>query len=511
MFAKEDVKKRVIDFLILFVAGILTYSQLMVHNLVNNYDGIWEWSAHNANAWELSIGRWFWLYLSRLRFGLAPDPVTSIISLAIFAAGIIVSVEVLEVKSRFATILFGVLVLFNPALCSQLSYRYMSPTFATAFLLAVLAVWFAVKIKKVWLSILLGSISVALSMGSYQAFLGCTCVLIIAWFIKGLLSDKDIKACLLSLINPIASVLCGGVLYIIALKLHQKLLHVEMADYLGGDSYSIINTLKNFFTSTKGAYQIGFLFTRDTLIRTNRLAKYHIFTIVWAALLIFIAYEFVKLIVDKKIAKAIALFVAVLLLAPAAYAVNYIATGTGVSVQMFGSWFFIAPAVYAALPIEFKEKSVRKILTFALSFVLVVTAYGGFYQVVTDQNAMYEGKVSTENIIDLTMAELANKGLLGPEYTYCFLTCPPNSPLWRINSGYANANQYAVFGAWWAGFNAEKSWRGVVNGMCELNLNFVNNAQYDDIMNSGLYEDIPQFPAEGSIVLIDDNIVIINY
>lgn len=62
------------------IFGSVLYSQLMTHQLVNAYDGLWEYTYHSAGKWELSLGRWFWLYLDKIRFGINNDPWTSILT-----------------------------------------------------------------------------------------------------------------------------------------------------------------------------------------------------------------------------------------------------------------------------------------------------------------------------------------------------------------------------------------------------------------------------------------------
>lgn len=85
-------------FCIDYGGGVIIYSQLMVNQLTNDYDGLWEGSFHNAGKWELSLGRWFWLYISRLRFGTSPDPFTSLLTLALMAVGLLFLFDLWQIK-----------------------------------------------------------------------------------------------------------------------------------------------------------------------------------------------------------------------------------------------------------------------------------------------------------------------------------------------------------------------------------------------------------------------------
>ncbi len=85
-------------FALIMGGGVIIYSQLMVNQLTNDYDGLWEGSFHNAGKWELSLGRWFWLYISRLRFGTSPDPFTSLLTLALMAVGLLFLFDLWQIK-----------------------------------------------------------------------------------------------------------------------------------------------------------------------------------------------------------------------------------------------------------------------------------------------------------------------------------------------------------------------------------------------------------------------------
>ncbi|MCI8463080.1 MAG: hypothetical protein HFG25_09095 [Lachnospiraceae bacterium] len=148
----------------------------MANQLTNDYDGLWEGSFHNAGTWELSLGRWFWLYISRLRFGTSPDPFTSLLTLALMAVGLLFLFDLWQIKNKYLIIVSGLLFLSNPAICFELSYRFMSPTFGVAFLLSILGVWCFEKIKSPIASVLAGAACISFSMGAYQAYICCTTV-----------------------------------------------------------------------------------------------------------------------------------------------------------------------------------------------------------------------------------------------------------------------------------------------------------------------------------------------
>lgn len=124
------------------------------------------WSGNYAlsGRWELSIGRWFWLYIDRLRMGISSEPLTSCLALFLIIIGNMLLLDIFGQIGRKTGYLAGIIILSSTTVCSYLSYRYMSPTFGASFFLSILAAWIlAKKPLKAWLSVL----AVVLQLGSY--------------------------------------------------------------------------------------------------------------------------------------------------------------------------------------------------------------------------------------------------------------------------------------------------------------------------------------------------------
>ena len=500
-------KKSILCFLALLGFSIFTYSVLMVNGLVNNYDGMWEGNFHIAGNWELSIGRWFWYYLSKLRFGIATDPAVSIISLFIFVLGIMVAAKLFEVQDSLVVIAAGAAFICTPLVCIDLSYRYMSPTFATAFLLAVLAVFVSINIKKSWVAVLVGALLMALSLGSYQAYIGVACVISLAYFIKQLMTDDTVVDCIKKLIRPVLAIVIGGVLYIILLKLHLAIRHVEMSDYMGASDYSVLSVIKNFPRAFGDTYELFWFSLNGVLGKASKLTKFKIEAVVMAA---YLAVFFLLLIKKngKNVLKIVCGAVTLLLLPPAAYSVFFITCGVPVSLQMTAGYFMVVPALLMAMPLSFDGEKLTKAVSWGLCAIVLVSAYGGFYQVQTDQSAMLEGTVSTVSVTEAALNRADSLGYLNTDYRYCILGVPAGSKLYHLDDAAYNSNQYAVVGIWWAGYNGEKSWQGIVNDRMELNLSFVDETSYNTICASSEAKAMPAFPEEGSVILLGDVVVI---
>lgn len=226
-------KKQLLIFFIILVLSVILYSMLIDEQLVNHYDGLWNYSYREAGNWELSLGRWFLYYLDRAHFGISVEPLSSIISLGCIAAGMLLILKIFNIKSIKKSILISMLFLSNVVVCAFLSYRYASLTYGISFLLSILSVYAIIKIENAYNSIAIGSLLIALYMGCYQAQFGCTCIVILAYLMYMLLDkEKTYRDVLKYLLRCIITIILGGILYILLLKVHLLIFNVELSSYM---------------------------------------------------------------------------------------------------------------------------------------------------------------------------------------------------------------------------------------------------------------------------------------
>lgn len=513
-------------FVLLFVGAVVIYAELMIHQLTNGNDGVWESSFHNAGAWELSLGRWFWQYISRLRFGTSVDPYTSLITLALMVMGLLLLFDLWQITDKYTIIISGLLFLSHAAICFELSYRYMSPTFGVAFLLSILAVWCFEKVNQPIISVSAGALCIVCSMGSYQAYICCTAVAFLTALLIKLARNINWKNILIFCGKSITGIVLGGIGYIIALNIYLRQSGIEMSDYQGGSSYSILNSIQCLPESMYKVYQFFTLYFRGVLYKINRMQGKHIFTVMFVLVCILIILRILKLWKQDKL-KAV-LFGGVAFLYPAAaLSILMITTDIGLALQMA-----CGPALFlTALPCLFYcggnspeekteetgneplhrkcskiiDKGNRVIYRIFVLFMCVVL-YGSICQVVIDQNTMYEGRVATETIADMIVDKLLQEDLIQSDYRYVFVGTPVSCLLYSVGPNYAYSNYYALYGAWYLGNNCAKSWNGVIKNRKGLYLDMVMGPEYEALSSSEMVEGMPQFPDRGSI-LLDDNIV----
>lgn len=481
----------------------------MSQQLVNAYDGLWEYTYHFAGKWELSLGRWFWLYLDKIRFGVNNDPWTSILAILLFSIGMYVISDIFCLEDKKVSFLFSALFISSTAVCVSLSYRFMSPVFGFSFLLSVLAVWVIFKSNKVILPVLLGSFMVALSMGAYQAYLGCTC-LVIAGYLLWQLYCTDVPWRQLGLYvgKSVAMLSMGGILYVLALKIHLKIFQTSLSSYNGADTYSLWNTLKKFPMTVKNAYSIFIMYFFRDLYKTNVLQNYKIYLILFVLTGGIFAIGFIQIWKKSRI-RAICFLALTLLLPVAANAVMLVATDTGMSIQMTAPLTLIIPVLVCIAGKVVCRIKMSFLAQLAGGLVILIVLWGNIYQVQIDQNAMYEGKTAAGTMAEEILHELAQEECLDPDLRYCFIGIPAGNRLFYVSDAYARANNYALVGVGWTDPDSSmKSWRGIFHHFCGVNLNIWPANSCADELAAADIASMSVYPKPGYIRQVGDVVVI---
>ena len=455
------------------------------------------------------MGRWFWLYLDKIRFGVNNDPWTSILTVLLYSIGMCVISDIFCMEDKRASFLSSVLFISSTAVCVSLSYRFMSPVFGFAFLLSVLAAWVILKFNKFIFPVLLGSAMVALSMGTYQAYLGCT-GLVIAGYLLWQLYCTEVSWRQIGLyVGKSAAMLSmGGILYVLSLKLHLLFLHTSLSSYNGADSYSLWNTLKKLPMTIKNAYSMFAMYFFRNLYKTNVLQNYKVYWVFSTLAGGIIVIGFIHIWKKSRI-RAICFLALTLVLPVAANAVMLVATDTGMSIQMTAPLALIIPVLVCIASKIVCHIKMSFWVRLAGGFACVMVLWGNIYQVQIDQNAMYEGKIAAGTMAEEILHDLAKEECLDADLRYCFIGIPAGNRLFYVSDAYALANNYAMVGVGWTDSDSSmKSWRGIFRYFCGTNISIWPASSCAAEIEEADVAGMPAYPEPGYIKQVGDVVVV---
>lgn len=488
--------------------GILAYFMMMASDLVNDLDGIWHLSNFIAGDWEISLGRGLQRYADRARFGIVSCSFNTILTLLIISiANTIIFESFFAGSSLYAGLVFTILTV-NPVICNSLSYSYMSVNFGLAFLFSVIA-FRCIKVTENWKKSLVKNsvcgLFLGISLAFYQAYICVTAVLVVIFVLKMLCEKKELKVVFQYITSSICTVLFGGVFYFIITKALLYRAGIQLASYKGTDNINLMSMLRQLPYSMRQCYvEFGsFFYTKKAF------SNLEFIDIVLAGL--FLVYLFavmiqlVKLFQHSRV-NAFLFIIMVMLLPVASCFVLLIAVGNSMTGLM--SMGLVISTVLLGMIIP-KDGKTGFWLKRVYIFLIAVFAWFQFSMVANDQLALKEGKDATITLTENIVSQLYSDGYLDDYQAIAFVGRPGNNSRFAQNAAYQMANDYAKFGCWsTSARNNRASWAGITSNFLGVHLNLCGVSEYQELVALEQVADMPEFPLEGSICVINDIVVV---
>lgn len=502
------------------VFGSLLYLVLIANQLTNTHDGLWHGNYSLAKRWELSIGRWFWLYIDRLRLGISAEPTTSILTLIIISIGNLYIIDIFDMIENKLSYLVCMLILSSTTVCNWLSYRYMSPVFASSYILSIFAAWVLIKkvtgknkkVELLWCG--LAAFAIALCLGAYQANLACTCVLILLYIFLSILRTQNVGCKILYIFYHLsvsfASVGLGCLLYKGIWDIHMKIKNVSASSYNGANNLSIKDMIFSIPKNIWKTYLVTYEYFFELNIKHNIFQQYGIYCI---ALVLFLAIVLLFFTKVKKIRKSLILLCIIILLLPMACNISlFLATKSEIQIQMTGGMIILFPCLLCVFFLCYRllctggvAVKIHMSLTLLISVAML---YGNIYMVTIDIDAMYEGKNATETMLRNVVIQLQSMDSYSLDKKYLFIGVPSENATFRTTALWNKANSYARYGKFWMKTDCMRySYNGVLRNMGIL-LPYNTDAAYNKLIKLQEIKDMPVYPSKGYIQEVEGCIVI---
>lgn len=485
------------------IIGILVYLPLMSGNLVNNFDGIWHPSHFIAGNWEISLGRGLQRYADRARFGLVTSSFNSLLVIALLAIGDSMVIKKLSIQNTFMKVVFVFLTIANPVVCESLTYSYMSVNFALPYLFSIVAfcVVCSKRFVKYHFNALLAAIFFAVSMGFYQSYIGVTLVLVAIYLIQASDNGMDSKQYFRNIIDTVIMILLGGLIYIALTGMLCSKAGVSLSSYKGADNVSLIGILCTFPQSVISCYRefVKYVFSNGMSI--NLEFSYSVIILVIGIEILFAVRKLIKICKTNKV-QAVVSAICFIALPVASCFVCILAVGNEMRGLMTTGIIMaiIMPVIILA------DNKTTKILS---GLVLLVISFYFVSAVERDQIALHEGKVATTTLVQSIYQQIYENNYMEQVNRIAFIGRVADNPAFRKSAVYESANEYAQFGKWSTDTrNNRVTWEGVINEFCGLNVNMCGDDTYDQIKAMSAIESMPVYPGKGSMMIIDDVLVI---
>lgn len=548
-----------------FAVGMICHAQMYLSGLSNpdavvslsNPNGYGSFTPH---AWDMSLGRWGLLFAAYAKFGLCSPILTSAITIALFALGIVALIDKLGIRSACLRYAASILLIASPFVSCCITYYYCSNSYSLSFLCAVLAACLIGRVGAVGKPVaLVGAVALlAFSLGCYQASLGVFCIAVLLVMIRALMggnfdprphgargaegrlscreesrggeaqspcceegcSGDSFSAKQLAVFFGIAVAVCaaGAVLYYALTELSLFAMGISLSTYGGASSVGTGSILGSLTSSVPSAY-VAF---SDGLFSHGIFGNHFGWVYVAAVCLIVAAVAFVRLAaingVKRLGASAMALL-CVVLIPFAANVILVIVPSYGYpTLLMLGGFmasFLLLPLLVQLLLDSPDRGNVRlrmpaKAMSVGCCCLIAVGAWSYALQSNADAEVMQACQNQTASLATRIAGVLdANPDVqAGAKVLIAGKPEAGNFP--NTSDSYVHASSYAKWGMVWDNHyqNNMRSWDVIMKRFAGQSFNYCSFDECSKVIRSSEFANMSLYPANDSVATIDGVVVV---
>ncbi len=226
------------------ITGLLAYVSVFTNKYMT-HDEVYSLFSKGAAS---ESGRWMLNLIDIIFPNLSMPWIYGVITVALIAVSTCLMIDMLKIRSHLLQgMLAGCIVVF-PSLISVFSYMFTSSSYATAFFLAVLAVWMLAKQNR-WL-FLPAIASMVLSLATYQGFVALAAALLLIWLIRQLLKDEKLAAVVQRGVISLLFLILSLGLYYLSVSVVNRYLGIQMNSYASSKiQFSLLDVPVNALTA----------------------------------------------------------------------------------------------------------------------------------------------------------------------------------------------------------------------------------------------------------------------
>ncbi len=512
-----------------FAVGMVCHAQMYLNGL-SNPDAVVSLSNPNGygsfipHAWDISLGRWGLPFAAYAKFGLCSPILTSAITIALFALGIVALIDRLGIKRVCLRYASSILFIASPFVSCCITYYYCSNSYALSFLCAVLAACLIGRVGAVGKPVaLVGAVALlAFSLGCYQASLGVFCVAVLLVMIRSLMggSADSLSAKQLAVFFGVAIAVCaaGAVLYYALTEISLFVLGIGLSAYGGASSVGAGSILGSLTSSVPSAY-VAF---SDALFSHGIFGNHFGWVYVAAVGMIIAAVAFVRLVtingVKRLGASAMALL-CVVLIPFAANVILVIVPSYGYpTLLMLGGFmasFLLLPLLVQLLLDSPDRGNVRlrmpaKAMSVGCCCLIAVGAWSYALQSNADAEVMQACQNQTASLATRIAGMLdANPDVqAGAKVLIAGKPEAGNFP--NTSDSYVHASSYAKWGMVWDNHyqNNMRSWDVIMKQFAGQSFNYCSFDECAKVIRSSEFANMSLYPANDSVATIDGVVVV---
>lgn len=520
-----------------FAVGMICHAQMYLNGL-SNPDAVVSLSNPNGygsfipHAWDMSLGRWGLLFAAYAKFGLCSPVLTSAITIALFALGIVALIDKLGIRNACLRYASSILFIVSPFVSCCITYYYCSNSYALSFLCAVLAACLIGRVGAVGKpAALIGAVALlAFSLGCYQASLGVFCVAVLLVMIRSLMGGSsesltplvcdasDAKQFAVFFGVAVAVCAAGAVLYYALTELSLFVLGIGLSSYGGASSVGAGSILGSLTSSVPSAY-VAF---SDGLFSHGIFGNHFGWVYVAAVCLIVSAVAFARLAAvngAKRLGPSAIALLCVALIPFAANVILVIVPSYGYPTPLmlggFMTSFLLLPLlVQLLLDLPNRGNARPRVPAKAMSVGCCCLIAAGAWSYALQSNADAEVMQACQNQTASLATRIAGALDANPDVqagAKVLIAGKPEAGNYpNTSDSCVHASSYAKWGMVWDNHyqNNMRSWNVIMKQFAGQSFNYCSFDECAKVIRSSEFASMSLYPANGSVATIDGVVVV---
>lgn len=512
-----------------FAVGMICHAQMYLNGL-SNPDAVASLSNPNGygsyipHEWDMSLGRWGLMFAAYAKFGLCSPVLTSAITIALFALGIVALIDKLGIRNACLRYASSILFIASPFVSCCITYYYCSNSYALSFLCAVLASCLIGRVGAVGKPVaLVGAVALlAFSLGCYQASLGVFCVAVLLAMVRSLMdsSADPFSAKQFAVFFGVAVVVCaaGAILYYAITELSLLSMGIGLSSYGGASSVGAGSILGSLTSSVPSAY-VAF---SDGLFGHGIFGNHFGWVYVAAVGLIVAAVAFARLVTINGAKRLGASAVALLCVALIPFASNVILVivpsygyPTPLMLGGFMTSFLLLPLlVQLLLDLPNRGNARLRVPAKAMSVGCCCLIAVGAWSYALQSNADAEVMQACQNQTASLATRIAGALDANPDVqagAKVLIAGKPEAGNYpNTSDSYVHASSYAKWGMVWDNHyqNNMRSWDVIMKQFASQSFNYCSFDECAKVIRSSEFANMSLYPANDSVATIDGVVVV---
>lgn len=450
--------------------------------------------------WALSIGRWLMRYLSAIGGNVVMPAVFVAFNAVCTAFTVLLLADLWKIRSKVTLVLATLALIVAPSVIEQNLVIYMAYDYGFCMLMTTLAAYLVLA-RTGWLDFVLAVLCLTLGLGGYQAWIGFTSGIVVMTLLLDCAAELPLRRLGRRFGKAACMGLLGGGLYFVILQIEIRRFGVSLSSKGGLSSFGAGSLLANL---TQGVLQAYRDFKGYFTTGPNHTGKALLLVLLGTAVLLVLAW--LRLVRRRKL-QAVVMAVLALLLPLAINLVDVVVPGT-INTLMSHPMQMMVPFALVLAERETGPVWWKRLVRFGAGAAVVLVCW--LSTVVA--YATYQTVAMAYRYVDTLTDAILTRVLNDTDYTsdtrVLIAGLPDESEAQKFNFLY-DKSAYTKNMVFWDGTSGVLgNWKHYIYDYHGLWIGEVSTEEYYDIIDSEAFAEMPVYPAEGSLQLFDDILVV---